>query len=431
MNVFLVTAGSRGDVQPFVALGKGLKQAGHSVTLCTCSSFESFITEHDLTYGYMNDDFIKLVTSEAGQEMMENSGHFFSLVKTMLTLIKEAKALNREMLKDAWNAAHSAQPDIIIFHPKVLAGAHIAEKLGIPAMMAILVPAIVPTDEFVAIGFPDFKLGSWYNKLSYAVLHKGYHMYDDVVNEFRQTVLGLGKRPKSASPLQMTNGQPIPILHGYSEQVSPRPSDWPQQAYVTGYWFLEEKDDYHPPAELINFLEAGEAPVYVGFGSMAGRKPQRMAAIVVEALQKAGVRGILATGWGGLKANHLPESIFKIDNVPHDWLFPRVSAVVHHGGAGTTAAGLRAGKPTVICPFFVDQPYWGKQVWALGVGSQPIGQKKLTATKLANAIREVTTHSAIREKAEALGEKIRNEAGMERAIALIEKADLQQTTRSS
>ncbi len=415
MNIFIVTVGSRGNVQPYVALGKGLKEAGHDVTICTCSSFESFITEHGLNYGYMNDDFIKLVDSEAGRKAMESGGNFFGLIKTMLTLLKESKALTTKMLKDSWNAAKAAKPDIIIFHPKSMAGSHIAEKLGIPAVIAVPVPLIVPTAESVAIGFPNLKLGGWYNKLSYRVLHKGYHTYDDLINEFRQDVLGIGKLSKSTSPIQMANGKPIPVLYGYSELVSPRAKDWTDTTHITGYWFLDRNDDWQPTVELNDFLEAGEKPVYVGFGSMAGRNPQRIANIVVDALQIANVRGIIATGWGGLDANNLPESIFKIDKVPHEWLFPRVSAVVHHGGAGTTAAGLRAGKPTIVCPFLVDQFYWGERVYALGVGST-ISQKKLTANKLAKAIKDVTTDRVIRANAETLGNKLGEEDGIRSAI---------------
>jgi sterol 3beta-glucosyltransferase len=421
MRVLVVTAGSRGDVQPYVALGKGIQAAGHPVTICTCSSFESFITDHGLNYGYMNDGFLRLVDSEAGREAMESGSNVFGLVKSMLVLMKEAKALNREMLKDAWNVAQTVKPDIVVYHPKSLAGPHIAEKLGVPAVLAVPVPVIVPTAEFVAIGFPRLKLGSWYNKLSYTAVHKGYHTYDDVVNEFRQDVLGLGKLPKSVSPVQMADGRAIPVLHGYSELVWPRPGDWPDTVHVTGYWFLDQAEDWRAPAELIAFLETGEAPVYVGFGSMAGRNPQRMASIVVDALQEADVRGVIATGWGGLEASTLPKTIFKIDDVPHDWLFPRVSAVVHHGGAGTIGAGLRAGRPTVTCPFLVDQPYWGERVHALGVGSKPIPQKSLTVAKLAKAIREVTTDQTIRQNAETLGTQIRQEDGIANAIAIIER----------
>lgn len=420
MNIFIVTVGSRGDVQPYIALGKGLNKSGHSVTICTCSSFESFIIDHDLNYGYMNDDFIKLVDSEAGRKAMENGGNLFSLVKTMVTLLKDSKALTIEMLKDSWNAAKAVQPDIIIFHPKAMAGSHIAEKLDIPALIAVPIPLIVPTAESVAIGFPNLKLGSWYNKFSYNLLHRGYHIYDDVINDFRQNILGIGKIPKSTSPIQMADGKAIPVLHGYSEVISPRPKDWISTSYITGYWFLEQKDNWEANIELQKFLAAGEKPIYIGFGSMAGRNPKRITNIVINALQKAKVRGIIATGWGGLDVENLPDTIFKIDKVPHSWLFSRVSAVVHHGGAGTTSAGLLAGKPTIVCPFLIDQFYWGERVYNLGVGSKPIPQKKLTVEKLTEAILEVTTNQTIQQKAENLSRKIAEEDGIRNAIAIIE-----------
>jgi sterol 3beta-glucosyltransferase len=280
---------------------------------------------------------------------------------------------------------------------------------------------IVPTAEFAAVGFPDLKLGRWYNKFSHAILHKGYHQYDDVINEFRQEVLGLSEYPKSTTPIQMADGSPIPVLHAHSKYVWPRPADWPETVFITGYWFLDPQDDWVPPEDLAAFLEAGDAPVYIGFGSMAGRDPEKKANIIIEALQKTNLRGVIATGWGGLDAGKLPDTIFKIDKVPHSWLFPRVAAVVHHGGAGTTAAGLRAGCHTVICPFTVDQPLWGARVHALGVGSEPIPQKKLTADNLAEALRQVTSDPLIREKAEILGEKIRAEGGIANAIAIIEQ----------
>lgn len=210
------------------------------------------------------------------------------------------------------------------------------------------------------------------------------------------------------------------MLHYYSLHVVPRPHDWPRNAHVTGYWFLDRLDEWKPSAELQAFLDEGEAPVYVGFGSMAGRNPQRVANIVIEALQQAKVRGIIATGWGGLEVNDVPDTILHIDQAPHEWLFPRMSAVVHHGGAGTTAAGLRAGRPTVVCPFMGDQPFWGNRVHVLGVGPKPIPQKKLTVKKLANALRAVTSNVAMRKRAESLGDQIRHEDGISNAIAIIE-----------
>lgn len=155
---------------------------------------------------------------------------------------------------------------------------------------------------------------------------------------------------------------------------------------------------------------------------MAGRDPERVTRIVIDALQRAGLRGVLATGWGGLASGDLPDAIFSLDQVPHDWLFPRVAAVVHHGGAGTTAAGLRAGRPTIICPFFGDQPFWGRRLYELGVGSEPIPQKKLTAAKLADALHSVTADPAIQNSAEGLSEEIRREDGIANALAFIEQS---------
>jgi sterol 3beta-glucosyltransferase len=306
-----------------------------------------------------------------------------------------------------------------------LSATSIAEKLDVPVMLAMPVPMIVPTTESPTIGLPDLKVGGWYNKATYQLIQMGYRTYAGMVDEFRQDVLGLDKSPKSAGLLYMANHQPVPVLHAYSEHVVPRPHDWPDQAHVTGYWFLDRLTQWEPSAELQAFLEAGEPPVYVGFGSMAGRNPQGLTHIVIEALQQAQVRGLIATGWGGLDVNSLPDTIFKLDQAPHDWLFPRVAAVVHHGGAGTTAAGLRAGRPTIICPFFGDQPFWGRRVQALGVGSKPIPQKNLTVDKLAAAIREVTISESIQQNAAVLGEKVRQEDGIANAVSIIERALLQ------
>lgn len=428
MNIFINTVGTRGDVQPYVALGKGLKAAGHDVTICTSASFEPFITEHGLNYGYMTDEFMKLINSDAGRDAMENTNNLWGGINTYRKLMKEAGTLQRLMLEDSWEAARKANPDLIIYHPKAFGGPHFAEKLGVPIIMAVLLPIYVPTAEFPNMTLPQLNLGSWYNTMSYKLL-------------LGLTSLGVGRYVKawraahglpapSHDMLHTSTGESIPALHGYSQHVSPRPNDWPEDAYVTGYWFLERHEAWQPSAGLEAFLDAGDPPVYVGFGSMAGRDPRRVTQIVIGALQQANVRGIIATGWGGLATDDLPESIYKIDNAPHDWLFPRVSAVVHHGGAGTTAAGLRAGRPTVICPFIVDQPFWGRRVKALGVGSAPIPYKKMTVENLAAALREVTTDESIRRNAEALGEKIRREDGVANAVVLIEQI-MQQRSESS
>ena len=174
------------------------------------------------------------------------------------------------------------------------------------------------------------------------------------------------------------------------------------------------------PSKLREFLRAGPPPVYVGFGSIAGRNPAQTTQTVVGALERAGQRGVLSSGWGGLEAARLPGTVFKLDAAPHDLLFPHMAAVVHHGGAGTTAAGLRAGKPTVVCPFFGDQPFWGARVAALGVGPAPIPQRRLTAENLAAAIRRAVTDTEMQGRAYELGVKLRAEDGVGRAVQFIE-----------
>ena len=199
----------------------------------------------------------------------------------------------------------------------------------------------------------------------------------------------------------------------------PRPSDWDESSVVTGYFFLDAPSDWQPEPALVRFLQEGPPPVYVGFGSMFMSGGPRKAEIVLRALKLAGQRGVLAIGWGGLAANNVPEGIFVLDAIPHDWLFPKVAAVVHHGGAGTTGAALRAGKPSVVCPFVGDQTFWGRRVTALGGGPPPIPQRKLTAERLAGAIERVVADPGMHQRAASLGETIRAEDGVGRAIALI------------
>jgi UDP:flavonoid glycosyltransferase YjiC (YdhE family) len=211
------------------------------------------------------------------------------------------------------------------------------------------------------------------------------------------------------------------VLYGYSRHVWPPPGGWDATNHVTGYWFLDAHADWLPPQDLLEFLDAGDPPVYVGFGSMGNRNPAEAAEITLQALQRAGQRGVLAAGWGGLSPAELPESVYMTSSIPHNWLFPRMAAVVHHGGAGTTAAGLRAGIPSIVVPFMGDQPCWGQRVAALGVGPRPIPRRKLTVEALAAAIGQAIHDSQMRQRARQLGENIRDEHGVANAVAIVRK----------
>jgi sterol 3beta-glucosyltransferase len=420
VKILITTVGSRGDVQPYVALGAGLRDRGHSVTVCTSVRFQPFVVEQGLGYAYLNDDLLLLLDSAEGRNALEDMGSFLTGARTAVRLLKRAGPIQRSLLDEGWEAARAVEPDVIIYHSKMSGAPHYADKLGIPAIMAVPFPQLVPTAAHPTIGFPRWKLGGWYNRASYrVVLAIGARVGRSYIRDWR-LAHGLPPLSRGAGVLHRSDGSRIPVMHCFSRHVVPPPADWPESSVVTGYWFLNREREWEPPAALADFLAAGNPPAYVGFGSMAGRDPQRVTEVVVAALQKAGLRGVLSSGWGGLTSAGLPGTIFPLGDVPHEWLFPRMAAVVHHGGAGTTAAGLRAGRPTVICPFFGDQPFWGRRAHELGVGSKPIPQKKLTVARLAAALTEVTTNDGIRRSAEALGEKIRAEDGIGVAGAMIE-----------
>lgn len=411
MKITILTAGTRGDVQPFLALAQGLVRAGHAATLAAGTDVEAFAAEHGVAYAPLRADYQALATSAEGRAALGGSPTALvrSLRETVLPRV-------RGLLDDAWAAVQGA--DALVCHPKALAGPHLAEKLDVPCFLALPVPLLVPTRAFPAPGLVTHDLGPLLNRLTYALPRAAALPFHGTINRWRRQTLGLSARPFFADPFQR-KGVPVPVLYPFSPRVVPPPPDWPERVHVTGYWFLDQPG-YAPPPGLARFLDAGPPPVYVGLGSMAGQDPEQTTDVVLEALATSGQRGLIATGWGGIAARNPSKDVFVIDAVPHGWLFPRVSAVVHHGGAGTTAAGLRAGKPTVVCPFSVDQPFWGRRIAALDAGPKPIPPSQLNPETLADAIRQAACDPFFRQRAIELCEAIRQEDGVGRAVAVIE-----------
>lgn len=414
-RVLILTAGSRGDVQPYVALAKGLQQASFEVTLATDPYFQDFVIRHGVSFAPLRAPFAQMAQTEVGKAAI--------LGKKSISL-KQIMPIMRQMMDDAWAIAQQVHPDAVIYHPKTLAGYHIADKLGIPGLLAMAIPAYSPTSAFLnpVFGGGDFlpeclrHHSSLLNKLSYTLFFKASLLpYRGFINNWRKEKLDL---PPFKDELTLRE-QAVPKLYAYSPSVVPIPPDWDETSFVTGYWFLEEDAAWEPPLELVEFLDRGTPPVYIGFGSMSSEDSGQIP-LVLDAIRQSDVRAILATGWGGLSALDLPETVYMLESAPHGWLFPRCSAVVHHGGAGTTGAGLKAGQPTIICPFFGDQPFWGKQVHQLGVGPRPIPQKHLSAEGLALSIQEAISDDRMRQRARSLGEKIRSEDGVAQAIRLVE-----------
>lgn len=415
MRITIFAAGSRGDIQPCIVLGRELQRTGFNVLLAAPENFAGFVQEHHLRFHALRGDVQQIMASETGRGFMEKgSANLLQSIRAMRSMLGPVAM---QMAEDAFEACQDADALISLAVFATFAKT-IAEARRIPLIQVEPTP-VLPTRAFPAPGWPvQRNLGGLHNRLSgHAMLQVLWQWYRPFVNDFRGR-LGLPSYT-AASFYQILSS--TPLLGAYSDKVIAHPSDWPENIHITGYWFLASQTEWDPGGELKTFLDSGDPPVYVGFGSMAGSHPEKLAALVLEALAKSGQRGLLLTGWGGMRALSVPDSVFVVDSAPHSWLFPRMAAVVHHGGAGTTAEGLRAGVPTVILPFAVDQAFWGQRVKALGVGPEPIPFKKLTVDKLANAIREAVTQSEIKRRAASLGQAIRMEDGLGNAVRIIKQ----------
>ena len=417
MRIVIIAPGTRGDVQPYIALGKGLQNAGHYIRLVSHSNFESLVTSYGLEFWSFGNDVKDAVENNEMQKLTEK-GNF------LLLMAKMAKEAQREALRFAEGGLLATQGmDIVLSGLGGLyIGIAIAEKLDIPLVQAYVVP-FTPTQELSSVLTPNIPtlLNRFSHQITRQLMWQGFRSADTIA---RKKVLNLPAAPL-LGPYYSRAIHNMPVLYGFSPSVIPAPSDWNSKTHITGYWFVDETDDWQPPAALLDFLQSGSPPVYIGFGSMSNRNPEQTADLIIQALSRVKQRAILLSGWGGLQTTNLHESIFMIDSIPHSWLFPRVSAVVHHGGASTTAAGLNAGVPSVIIPFFGDQPFWGQRIADLGVGSKPIPRKKLTAERLATAIQEVVTNQDMRQRAAKLGEQIQTENGIESAVKIITQLDKQ------
>jgi sterol 3beta-glucosyltransferase len=410
MKILITTFGTRGDIQPFIALAQGLKTAGYDVAICTSAGYQSFVEQHQITYLLMDNELLRLSQAVLGDS--GGIGDIFSTIRQMVPAM-------RRSMDDEWNAARTFQPDLIIYHPKCLGSYHVAEQMRIPAMMSLPLPFYTPTRAYPVPFVANLRLGGSFNHVSFRFMGLSSAMYAGTVNDFRKKTLELSPLGRFADVLTRSDGSPVPVLYPYSASVLPVPADYPDHVHVTGYWFLDHAAGWQPEPDLVRFLEAGPPPVYVGFGSVGGRGGAARTRLILEALAHAGQRGVLAQGWGGIQAAAVPENVYVVESVPHDWLFPQVAAVVHHGGAGTAAAGLRAGKPTIICPFMADQPFWGNVIHQRGVGPKPLPLLRLTATKLAAAITTAVADAPMQQRAADLGRQIRSEDGIARAVEIV------------
>lgn len=414
MRMTVVALGTRGDVQPMIALAKGLHAAGHTVQMIAGSNFAPWITRHGLDF-LPSVDMEALMNSPKGLVWTESSNNPRQQLRMMRELIDEYGAAMAAPI-----LACTGSTDLLISgfvsEPFVQSA---CEHAGLPHIHAALQPQ-QPTRSGSAGTNPLLPRGNsifnwWIGQFAERLV---WSIGANTVNMLRTQQLGL---PAHTPRSYLAAKHATPIVYGFSRHVVPRPADWPASISISGYWFLEEGQAWQPPADLQAFLAAGPPPVYIGFGSMSHRDPQATLRLIVDALQPSRRRAVLAAGWSGVRGEQLPDHLFALESAPHDWLLPRMAGIVHHGGAGTTAAGLRAGKPTLIIPHMSDQPYWGRRVYELGVGPKPIPRHKLTADALARGIDALVGDTAQAQRAARLGQAICAEDGVAAAVATIER----------
>lgn len=406
-------------MQPYVALGVGLQARGHEVRLSTHADFESFIHGHGLAFQPLEPGGQALQASDTGDRMLHAGSNAFAFLREFTRL---RRPLLHDLLNRCWLACRGA--DVILStSTEFLLTEAVAEREHRPVVWTSIMP-VAPSRFQASCLFPPWP--RWlpgsrvYNLMTHAATGWGMWLQlGPALNRARRDVLGLPPVPiygPVASYLA-----PRLCLDGYSAQVAPPPPDWGARHHVTGYWFLDPDPAWKPPPGLIDFLAAGSPPICIGFGSMHNRDATRVTELVVRALDQSGQRGILLTGWRGLVPVPVSDRLYSVTAVPHAWLFPQAVGVVHHGGAGATAAGLRAGVPSLLVPFMADQPFWGRRVHSLGVGPKPIPRRHLSVEKLAEGIRLMVTDDAMRRRAADLGARIRAEDGVGRAAELLEQ----------
>lgn len=409
MRVMLIAFGSRGDVQPMLALGKGLQAAGYKPVIAAGSNFQSWIESAGFEYAPIGVDVKAMMNSGSGKKWIEeSSGSSLKEAQNMRRMLEDHAASISQTLWTICQNADMLVSGLPTFH-FVDAIAQKTNKRHIYIALAPLVPNSDPETTLV----PMMKQRSPLNRIAGNIgLYFLWWIFNHAVNDFRVTL----KMPPLRFRDFRTRWSQIPSLLGASPHVVPPSRDWHEQVYTTGFWFYDESAGYQPPESLRRFLDAGDPPVYIGFGSMANNDPAATAQLMIDALRQTGQRGIVYSGWAGLEARQLPPSIYLLDGAPHDWLFPQMKAAVHHGGAGTTAAALRAGIPNTVVSHMGDQPYWGRRIAELGVGAPMIRRHNLSVASLSDAIRRMVDQPDMAQTAAALGVQIRAEDGVARAV---------------
>jgi sterol 3beta-glucosyltransferase len=400
--ITILCAGSRGDFQPYIALAQQLKKFKKDVRISGPKEFESFVTNYDIDYFPIEVDISAL---KIDPKMLEEAGSADNPLK-MLLVFNKMKVYGEYTTKEYYKACQNSE--IIIYHPGLTIGYFAAKELGMPSVLASPFPMHKTKEYLSVVMYGKVKPTMINKKLSYLMIQGMLWMAGkDSIKSFWKKQFG--RLPKDfGAPYEYHNQVNQPALISCSNHIFERPADWNSYIHQKGYWFVEEKDDFRVDEALVDFIQAGEKPIYIGFGSMSMmNKHTELGELVVNAIRKSGKRAIIC---GFSRPDNLTDDIYALDSIPHAWLFNHVSAVCHHGGAGTSAAGFSAGIPSIIIPFSNDQFAWAHRSYHLGIGVKPINVKHLTVDNLSNAFIAALQPDLI-ARAKEIGAKIQTENG--------------------
>jgi len=412
MRITVLSIGSQGDIQPYLALAVGLRDEGYQVRFAANSNFAGLAAQHDVDFFPIRMDSFEFVQNREAQSWLESD----SILNLVLNTNRVIRPMLGQILGDVFDACRGN--DLIIYHSFALPFVHyFGKQMNIRCIPASLHPMPNRAQPAILSNIRQSP-SKTFNLLTHLLVHQiSWQVYLPVVRKFWK-----GKASISiVTPYQQILKEQQPVLCGYSPIVLPRPADLPDHVIITGYWFLPPPPNWQPDPDLTTFLNASQPPIYIGFGSMGNPVNNRdTAMIALKALAETGQRAVLSAGWSGLGLDQrLPSTVFLLKSIPHTWLLPQMSAIVHHGGAGTTGTALSAGVPSIVIPHFGDQHFWGRRVAELGAGPEPIARKKLSAERLAEAIYTATRDRAMKERAITIGAQIRAENGIYQAIRII------------
>jgi UDP:flavonoid glycosyltransferase YjiC (YdhE family) len=417
MRIAILAVGSRGDVQPLVALAAGLRTAGHEVTLATSTAYARVVHGAGVAFVPLEgdpDDLMARARAHAWRASGHNPARFLGRLRELVEPPAE------QQLEESWAACEDAEA--VVWTPLSSVGYHLAEALGIPGVLAALRP-LAPNAEFACPPVPDLPLPRFlrrpYNVGASLLVEQAAWMLFRPVARYWRARLGLPS-PRLVSPYARVRARRIPVVYGFSPRVVPRPPTWGEQQHITGYWFDRAGSGWQPSAALERFLGAGSAPIGITFGSMAGPLATRALEMAVEALGFSGERAVLLGGDPDRVPSRLLDVVFPLTGAPHDWLFPRLSIVVHHGGAGTTAAALRAGVPSVVVPFTADQRFWAQRVHRIGAAPRPVPAGRVSPADLVVAFDRAMHDPSVRAHAALAKRLLGAEDGVGNAVLAIE-----------